>query len=252
MSVTLDTQPLPYPGVHNIRCLGGYETDGGARTRADAVWRGCALTGIDQEDHEDLLARGLATIIDLRRDDEIASAPNPLANDPRVIYVNIPLFDGLAPIDQMAEEAGGEFNMGIRYVRALDDCQSNMAQVMRTIAGASPGGVYFHCTAGKDRTGLIAALLLSNAGVARDVVIAEYALTTRLGASLMDRLRIAIRHRGASAARTEQILASEPDTMRNVLAHLDTTYGGPISYLDRIGIDAGMRAQLADRLIDRV
>lgn len=248
MTVILETEALPYPGVHNIRCLGGYETERGAQTRADAIWRGCALNGIALEDREDLLGRGLSTVIDLRRADEIAAAPNPLADDPRVIYVNIPLFDGLAPLDRMAEDAGAGFNMGIRYIRAFDECQANIAQVMRTIAGAGPGGVYFHCTAGKDRTGIIAALLLSNAGVAREVVEAEYALTARLGASLMDQLRVAIRERGASPERTEQILASAPETMRAVLTYLDDTYGGPVAYLDRIGIDAGVRAQLAGRM----
>ncbi|WP_136637173.1 tyrosine-protein phosphatase [Pseudooceanicola onchidii] len=248
MSVILETQALPYPGVHNIRCLGGYETETGSRTREGAVWRGCALTGIDSEHHEDLLSRGLATVIDLRRADEIANDPNPLADDPRVIYVNIPLFDGLAPLDRMAEEAEGGFNMGIRYVRALDECQGNFFKVFRTVAAAGPGGVYFHCTAGKDRTGLIAALLLSNAGVPRDVVVAEYALTARLGSALMDRLRVAIQARGQTPERTDQILASAPETMRAVLEYLDTSYGGPVAYLDRIGIDAGMRAQLAARM----
>lgn len=248
MSVTLETKALPYPGVHNIRCLGGYATDRGTTTRVDAVWRGCALTGIAPEHHADLLSRGLSTIIDLRRDDEIAHAPNPLADDPRVVYVNIPLFDGLAPIDQMAEETGGTFDFAVRYIRALDDCQDNMARVMRTIAGAAPGGVYFHCTAGKDRTGMIAMLLLANAGVAREVIVAEYALTATLGASLMDQLRAIIIDRGQTPERTAQILSSRPDTMRRVLDHLDTTYGGPIAYLDRIGIAAAMREKLAARL----
>ncbi|MBY6165371.1 tyrosine-protein phosphatase [Pseudooceanicola nitratireducens] len=249
MTVTLTTQALPYPGVHNIRCLGGYETDQGGTTRADAIWRGCALTGIAPDDHEDLLARGLSTIIDLRRGDEIAHAPNPLADDPRVLYVNIPLFDGLDPIDRMAEETGGQFDFGVRYRLALDTCQENMAAVLRTIAQAAPGGVYFHCTAGKDRTGLIAMLLLANAGVHRDVIAAEYGLTARLGASLMDQLRAIIIDRGQTPERTAQILASEPRTMLGVLDHLDATYGGPIAYLDQIGIDAALRAQLVARLV---
>lgn len=249
MPVTLTTQALPYPGIHNIRCLGGYDTDRGMRTRADAIWRGCALNGIEAAHHEDLLARGLSTIIDLRRDDEIAHAPNPLANDPRVVYVNIPLFDGLAPIDQMAEETGGTFDFTHRYIRALDECQDNMAQVLRTIASAAPGGVYFHCTAGKDRTGMIAMLLLANAGVPRDIIAEEYGLTTRLGASLMDQLRDIIISRGQTPERTAQILASEPSTMHRVLDHLETTYGGPVAYLDHIGLDAATRDRLAARLV---
>ncbi|MGI3168659.1 tyrosine-protein phosphatase [Pseudooceanicola sp. C21-150M6] len=246
--MTLTTKALPYAGVHNIRSLGGYETAMGP-TRADAMWRGCALNGISVEDREDLLGRGLSTIIDLRRDDEIASAPNPLADDPRVIYLNIPLFDGLAPLDQMAEEVGGKFDMGIRYRRALDECQDNMARVMRAIAAAGEGGVYFHCTAGKDRTGLIAALLLSNAGVAREVVVAEYALTADLGRPLMDQLRVAIGARGATPERVEQIIASAAETMEATLAYLDVEYGGPVDYLDRIGIGTEMRRQLAARLL---
>jgi len=249
MAIPLTTEALPYPGTHNIRCLGGYETDRGMVTQADAIWRGCSLNGIEPEHHEDLLSRGLTTIIDLRRDDEIASAPNPLANDPRVVYVNIPLFDGLAPIDRMAEESGGTFDFAVRYVRALDECQDNMAQVLRTIANAAPGGVYFHCTAGKDRTGMIAMLLLANAGVPRDVIAEEYGLTARLGASLMDELREIIIDRGQTPERTAQILASEPATMHRVLDHLEATYGGPIAYLDQIGIDSTTREKLATRLL---
>ncbi|WP_407495381.1 tyrosine-protein phosphatase [Pseudooceanicola sp. MF1-13] len=249
MAVTLTTQALPYPGIHNIRCLGGYETQDGSVTKRDAIWRGCSLNGIEAPHREDLVARGLATIIDLRRDDEIAHAPNPLADDPRVVYVNIPLFDGLAPIDQMAEESAGSFDFGVRYIRALDECQDNMAAVLRTIAGAAPGGVYFHCTAGKDRTGMIAMLLLANAGVPRDIIAEEYGLTARLGASLMEQLREIIIERGQTPERTAQILASEPSTMHRVLDHLDDTYGGPVGYLDTIGIDAATRAQLAGRLV---
>lgn len=249
MPVTLTTQALPYPGVHNIRCLGGYATAEGATTRADAIWRGCALTGIDAPHREDLIDRGLATIVDLRRGDEIAHDLNPLADDARVIYVNIPLFDGLAPIDQMAEETGGTFDFGIRYIRALDECQDNMAAVLRTIAQAAPGGVYFHCTAGKDRTGMIAMLLLANAGVDRDTIAAEYGLTTHLGAALMDRLRGIIISRGQTPERTDQILSSHPETMLRVLDHLDQTYGGPVAYLDHIGLDSATRATLAARLV---
>jgi protein-tyrosine phosphatase len=163
--------------------------------------------------------------------------------------VNIPLFDGLDPIDRMAEETGGQFDFGVRYRLARDTCQENMAAVLRTIAQAAPGGVYFHCTAGKDRTGLIAMLLLANAGVQRDVIAAEYGLTARLGASLMDQLRAIIIDRGQTPERTAQILASEPRTMLGVLDHLDATYGGPIAYLDQIGIDAALRAQLVARLV---
>ena len=252
MTIALTTEALPYPGVHNIRSLGGYRTETGQGTRDDGYWRGCALSGIEAPHHDDLIGRGLAHIIDLRRDDEISGDPNPLSGDPRVSYVNIPLFDGLAPIDQMAKEANrdqGGFDMGYRYRRALDECQDNIARVLTHIVAAGEGGVYFHCTAGKDRTGIIAALLLSNAGVPRDVVVAEYALTARLGKPLMDRLRGAIQARGASPDRANRIIASDPDTMAKTLKHLDEKYGGPVAYLEQIGLDEAARRRLAARLV---
>ncbi len=249
MTVTLTTKALPYPGVHNIRSLGGYVTQGGTTTRDGGYWRGCALSGIAREHHDDLISRGLKTIIDLRRDDEISNDPNPLAVDSRVKYVNLPLFDGLAPIDQMAKEARAPFDMGYRYRRALDEVPGNIARVLNTMVQADQGGIYFHCTAGKDRTGVIAALLLSNAGVDRETIIAEYALTAQLGRALMQRLQAAIQDRGATPERAARIIASDPDTMRATLTHLDETYGGPVAYLDKIGIDEASRRVLASRLI---
>lgn len=245
----LTIQPLDYAGVHNMRCLGGHPAAGGAQTRADAIWRGCALQDVSQADRDDMIGRGMVRIIDLRRDDEIAHAPNPLAGDARVEYMNIAVFDGLAPVDDMAKEAPGDFDMGFRYRRALDECQDNIARVLRAVAEAPEGIVYFHCTAGKDRTGLIAALLLSNAGVAREQVVAEYALTTRLGASLMDVLRVAIMARTNDAKRVEQVLASPPQIMAETLAHLDENYGGPVDYLRKIGLTDAERGVLAARLL---
>jgi protein-tyrosine phosphatase len=252
MTIALTTEALPYPGVHNIRSLGGYRTETGQMTRDDGYWRGCALTGIEAPHRDDLIGRGLRHVVDLRMLGEVDSNPNPLAGDPRVSYVNIPLYAGLAPIDQMAQEADrdeGGFDMGYRYRRALDECQDNIASVLGHIAEAEEGGVYFHCTAGKDRTGIIAALLLSNAGVPRDVVVAEYALTERLGKPLMDRLRSAIQERGASADRARRVIASEPHTMAKTLVHLDEKYGGPVAYLERIGLDEAARRRLAARLV---
>lgn len=246
---TLDTQALPYSGVHNIRCLGGHPTAENGLTRADAYWRGCALQGVSVDDLENMIDRGMTSIIDLRRDDEIDNAPNPLAQDRRVGYRNIALFDGLAPIDSMAQEAPGEFDMGYRYRRALDECQDNMAEVLNHVAQAPDGIVYFHCTAGKDRTGLIAALLLSNAGVERERVIAEYALTATLGASLMDHLAVSVLENTGDPKRVARILASPPEIMRATLVHLDDNYGGPIAYLEQIGLGADIRARLAQRLV---
>ncbi|WP_163846781.1 tyrosine-protein phosphatase [Pseudooceanicola aestuarii] len=240
---------LPYAGAHNMRCLGGHPLSVGGVTRADAIWRGDALQDLSAEDLDAARARGLRRIIDLRRDTEIDAAPNPLADVAGVTYLNIPLFDGLAPIDHLPRAHADEFDIGARYRMALDDCGANIARTLRAIAEVEDDGIaYFHCTAGKDRTGLTAALLLENAGVARQDVIAEYALTSTLGASLMEVLRTHIEGRGNSPERTARILSSDPATMERTLDHLDTQHGGAATYLETIGLDRAERVRLREML----
>ncbi|MFC5758855.1 tyrosine-protein phosphatase [Rhizobium sp. GCM10022189] len=222
-------------GAHNVRDLGGYATGAGGLTRWRSLLRGDALHGLSAADIEALVAQDVTTVIDLRNGHEIALQPNRLEGDARVVYANIPLFAALAPIDMGAADAAG-FDMGERYCQALDSCQPAIAEVLATIARAPDGIALFHCTAGKDRTGLIAALILANAGVDDAVIIEDYALTGSVSGPLLGQLRARALTRGASAAFVDTVLASAPESMARALHHLASRYGGAGSYMAQIGM----------------
>jgi len=239
---------LAFRGIHNIRDLGGHPTMDGGTTRHGRFLRGDALRGLDTDDLRLLLESGLRVIVDMRSHAEVNEGPNPLAGHDAVRYHHIPLYDGLATIEAMAETHAGGFDMGLRYRAAFDECRPAMARVLTLLSEAGDGAALFHCTAGKDRTGVIAALLLGNAGVASEDVVGDYALTATHGKRLIDQLRERSLARGNDPDRAERVLASRPETMRATLEWLEDTHGGATAYMERIGLDDATRQRLRDRL----
>jgi len=234
-------------GIHNIRDLGGHPLPGGGRTRSGVYLRGDALRGLDTEGLQALLDGGLVTILDLRSDMEVTEGANPLAWHKAVTYRHLPIYNGLATIDAMTKSNPGGFDMGLRYRAALGDCREAFAEALTHLAGAGEAAL-FHCTAGKDRTGLIAALLLLNAGVSKDDVVADYAATETHGAGLLETLRQRALARGGDMAQAERVLAAKPETMRATLDWLDETHGGATEYMRGIGLPEAVVERLRVRL----
>jgi protein-tyrosine phosphatase len=234
-------------GAYNVRDLGGYETRDGGVTCWHSIFRGDALHALSEADIALLRNHGLSTVIDLRNAAEIALEANPFDGHAQVRYVNISVFSALAPVEMMAADYVA-FDMGDRYCQALDKCQTAIADVLATIAAAPKGAVLFHCSAGKDRTGIIAALLLANAGVDETVIIEDYALTGTISGPLIANLRMRALARGIPGELAEIVLASAPHSMARALVHLDRTYGGVNRYLSEIGLSGAEIAELQRRL----
>ncbi|WP_105438401.1 tyrosine-protein phosphatase [Neorhizobium sp. T25_13] len=234
-------------GAHNVRDLGGYRITNGSLTRWRSILRGDALHRLSAADIETLLDNGLATVIDLRNAHEIAVEANPFAGHAEVRYHNTPLFSALAPVEMMAN-AVLSFDMGDRYCQAIDDCQPAIAEVLKTIADAPDGAVLFHCSAGKDRTGVISALLLANAGVDEATIVEDYALTATISGPLIARLRERALGRGTSPELVDIVLASEPRSMRQALDHIRYRHDGIGAYLSSLGFDETARERLRNRL----
>lgn len=234
-------------GARNVRDLGGYPAGNGGLTRWRSVLRGDTLHALSAADIEALIAYGVATVIDLRNPQELAQEANPFTDDVRVRYDNVPLFSALAPVEMMAAQSS-DFDMGDRYCQALDNCQPAIAKVLTMIAHAPDGIVLFHCTAGKDRTGIIAALLLAHAGVDEAVIIEDYALTGSIFAPLLADLRVRAVARGVPSSLADVVLASAPHSMARTLGHLAGRYGGVGAYLAQIGLDQSEITSLERRL----
>ncbi|MDE1995716.1 MAG: tyrosine-protein phosphatase [Rhizobiaceae bacterium] len=234
--------------AHNVRDLGGYATAAQGMTRWRSLLRGDALHRLTEADIERLLAIGVSTVIDLRNAQETAAEENPFRTHASVRFHNVSLFEALAPAAMALSANGHSFDMAARYRDALDNCQPAIAAVLRAIADAPDGIVLFHCTAGKDRTGIIAALLLSLAGVAEEIIADDYALTATISGPLIGRLRERALGRGTEPDLVERMLACEPETMRTTLDHLRDIYGGTTVYLATLGLDPAEQDRLRQRL----
>lgn len=236
---------IALPGTYNLRDLGGYRGAGGALTRWRRLWRADSPHRLDAAAQARLVAQGLGTVIDLRTAAEVAAAPNPFAARPGVVWHHLPVFDALAPAALLAAAAPDPLLPF--YRAALDERAEALHAILTAIAAAPPGAVMFHCTVGKDRTGIVAALLLGLAGVATEDIVADYTLTEALTADLVETLIAAAPSGDTPAAR--RLLAAPAETMRATLAHLVGAHGSIPDYIDRIGLSPGDRAALADRLL---
>src|SRR5690606_33920693 len=127
-------------------------------------------------------------------------------------------------------------------------CGDRLAEALMAVATAPAGLVLFHCTAGKDRTGVLAALILLIAGVDEAEIAADYALTATMANPLLARLRRRALSAGLDAAHVERVLASDAATMAAMLAHLREAHGGITSYMRAIGLTPADTDQLAVRL----
>ncbi|KKB12263.1 protein tyrosine phosphatase [Devosia geojensis] len=238
------TRHLPVKGTFNIRDLGGYATAAG-ETRWRRVLRADGLHRIDAEGMAALIAEGVTTIIDLRHPGEVASHPNPFSINPVVAYHNVPLFEQLSPTPREGIDVLLEL-----YRQALTHRQDAVARVLTIIAEAPPqGAVLFHCTAGKDRTGIVSALLLAVAGVEAALIVEDYALTGALIAPMIEEIVADAAARGADVEAFRPLLAADPATMAATIAHLEETYGSATAYLERIGLSADTIERLRNRLL---
>ena len=239
---------LPVPGAYNIRDLGGYATAAGTRTPWRRFLRADSPHRLDSRQTDRLVAEGLRTVIDLRTADEVAAAPSPFAGRGDVQFLNLPLFDDLAPTIMAGKEHPAGDPLLYFYLAALSERQAAIRDVISGIAGAGDGAVMFNCTAGKDRTGLIAAMLLGLAGVARGDILSDYAMTADLIPDLVSELMAHAQAHGRDLKSYAKMLESPAPTMAAALGHIDALHGSIPAYLAAIGVPQSDLTALRDRL----
>ena len=165
-----DDRRIALPGTQNLRDLGGYPAAGGGTVRWRTLLRSDALHRLDDAGRAALGGLGLRTVIDLRTDQEVEAAPSALDGTGARTF-HIPLFSDEA-ISRLPPERAAIY----RYM--IDDCGAAIAAAVGRLCagGALPGLI--HCTAGKDRTGLVAALVLDVIGVPDELIAADYAMSS--------------------------------------------------------------------------
>jgi protein-tyrosine phosphatase len=155
------------------RDLGGLRTSDGRTIRAGALVRARSLDQLTEAGWSALRALGVRTLIDLRNEDERSCAPSPSG----IRCLHVPL-DGVYDREFWDEWAADwRFGTPVYYGPHLARFPERSSAVLEAIASAPPGGVLFHCMGGRDRTGMIAMLVLALVGVAPEDIVADYELS---------------------------------------------------------------------------
>lgn len=233
----LDGRLIPLEGASNFRDLGGYQTTDGRTVRRGLIYRAGSLARLTDADHAKLTALGLKYVCDLRSDQEVRNLPDRLPQGVRHEHLAIfnenesrvgvkALLFRRHELDRVIAESYTDF--------MLKEKPQVFGAALRRLADPANLPAVFHCTAGKDRTGIVAALLLMLLGVPDETIIADYSLTnlfypqiraaTEPLADRLKPLRLTIDD-------LQPLMTADPVNMREMLAFIRREYGGIEGYL---------------------
>lgn len=235
-NATLNWVRLPLEGVENCRELGGYSVKNGQQTTWHKFLRSSDLSRLTNDDSSFLNAYGVNQVIDLRSEDEIKKAPHSLMKADFCQYDNIPLISGDVSNVVFSQD---DFTLAKMYVELLET-SDGITPVFKKIA-QTEGTILFHCAAGKDRTGVVAMLLLSLVGVSKQDIISNYEVTFTNIPALITAFK------AHDHAIKEDYLLSKPESIIAAYEHILTTYGSTQSYL----IEKGLTTEEINQIIQR-
>jgi protein-tyrosine phosphatase len=220
-----------FDALVNFRDLGGHATERHRTTRPRTVYRADGVHRCTPGDVATLEALGVRRVVDLRTAHERVADGSFAPQHPTIEYRHVPILDDVSGIGEIAEDEP----LVVSYLHMIEQRSSRIVQAIEAIVG-SPGPVVFHCTAGKDRTGVMAALILQALGVPRETIVADYAKSQMA----MDRLiawykahrpeRDSVVDPAVDPSRAK-LMGARPEWMHRVLDVVDLRYGGAERYL---------------------
>jgi protein tyrosine/serine phosphatase len=238
---------LDLSGAHNFRDLGGLPTVDGRHTRTRVLYRSDGLWGLTPDDAHALEGLGLKTVLDLRWPEE-AERDGRWPFDETCRYVNVPFFPN--PIDRPPDAPQRSVDFGAYYLWALEEAREQAATALKVIADRDALPLVFHCTAGKDRTGVLSALILGCAGVSREAIVDDYACSSERMEALIAKWSTNPAYGVNLEKVPPEVLAADPATMRRFLDLLDEGYGGARGWAKAAGLRGEELDALASALVE--
>lgn len=242
--MTIPARSLNLAGATNFRDLGGYPTRCGRTVRWRRMFRSDQLGGLTANDRSALGDIGLARTFDFRGVGERASAPYLL---PGVVQHHLPIEPTVAQSLQLLRVAGASLTaqdaievMQQTYRSFVNDSSARFAELFRHLL-ADDAPLVFHCTAGKDRTGLAAALILHALEVPRAIVVDDFLLTNALY-----RRPAAMPRSDAPQEVLDVLWRVRVEFLEAALEAVEKAYGGVDAYLEHLGVGARERDRLSE------
>ncbi len=233
-------------GTVNFRDLGGYPAGGGRSTRWRTLFRADGLSALTSTDLEVLAEFGLRTVVDLRTSAEVSAGRFPVDQLP-VAFHHHPLMTNVVSPHDFNVTPGF---LASTYLEMVDGAADVLAEVVRLCATHDRLPLVFHCTAGKDRTGVTSAIVLGLLGVPRSVIVEDYALSGLAMEHLRERLATQFPDARDVIMGAGEVFAADPAAMEGLLDHLEATYGGIEAYARSAGLTSDDLARLQSALLD--
>jgi protein-tyrosine phosphatase len=236
---------VPLDGAFNFRDLGGYPGQDGRRTRWGRLFRSDTLHELTGPDVERLRAMGLSTIVDLRTSAELdRTGRGPLGSEPVDFRHLSVIQDAEGEGEAVAVPAPAGEDLSERYLWYLDVGRRPLVDALTLLAEPASLPLVFHCAAGKDRTGVLAALVLDILGVDPEVIVADYVIT----AGRMELILGRYRSDPVFAERVAQVppgrFGVEETTMAGFLAQLHDRFDGARAW----AVASGLAPEQLDRM----
>jgi len=234
---------LDLEGAYNIRDIGGYETVDSRTVRLRKLFRSDSLHNLAKGSHEDLIGEGLRTVIDLRQSDAVEEKPNVFEHSSDLTYHHLNVMgDGplVESTDQSVSSLGPDRPPEV-YAAILDMRQQWMGKVIKLLATPGALPALYHCNSGRDRAGLTTMLLLSIAGVPKQQIVEDFAMSPRyLWRRTHDKNTGTVHNlhpddfdsspEARQAYDTEKNICP-PQAMSASIEHIERTYGSVREYL---------------------
>ncbi|HRQ41206.1 MAG TPA: tyrosine-protein phosphatase [Chloroflexota bacterium] len=246
---------LPLQGGINFRDIGGYETVDGRTIRWGLVYRAGVLSGLTPADQQYLGQFGIRLVCDLRTESEVQKRPDKLPGNPECQWLHLPIENmersarlrGLVAVLFNRSQLDNLMDEG--YTRVMiDENGPLIGQALRLMVNATNRPIVIHCSAGKDRTAVIIALLLHILGVPQETILADYALSNLH----YDKFRAGIQqdlHRlerwGITVDHLQAVILVKATRLEKTWAHIERKYGSITGYLEE---QAGISQQTMHQL----
>ena len=234
--------------VFNVRDLGGLPVAGGRSVRSGVLYRGDGVHRLAGDDLEKARDLGLRTVVDLRTEGEIELRGRFPVEEHPVEWLHLPIMERMWSEDDLIATTGAVEFLCQRYLDMLESGAASIRRIVELVADGTP--LLFHCAAGKDRTGVVAAVLLGLAGASADDIADDYHATAGAMAAFVDWLTVT--HPEALDAMTSQppeYLEAPREAMGTFLDEVDARHGSIEGYVRGLGVEARSIDALRDAVI---
>ncbi len=231
---------LPLDGCVNFRDLGGYRTRDGRQVRWRHLFRADGLNRLSGADRATLVELGVTTVIDLRTALEATEHGRFPVELVPVRYLDLPLTDVLPSAEELPSWREASF-VSSRYVQMVTAGGPALSRALDALGTEGSLPAVFHCSAGKDRTGVLAALVLAFLGVPDETIVEDYVLSAAAMERLLERLKAEYPDSVEEVVRfAPSILHVMPETMEEFLTTVRSEFGGYAALERSLGVGEAM------------